>query len=128
MVSSALWFLRLNVPRSFSRAESSHSFAVKETYAPLMRMWCNGNTLAFQADVTGSSPAIHSKPLWALRRKGGEINTTAFILWYAVRLERLAASWRFIHAHEKKTCDLPLQFLCFDTYPLRLTPTAATDT
>ena len=90
-------------------------------------MWCNGNTSAFQADDTGSIPAIRSKPLWALRRKGGEINMTAFILWYAVRLERLAASWRFIHT-DGKTCDLPLLYLCFITHFMRRFHTAATDT
>ena len=100
--------------------------AVKEAYAPIKtRMWCNGSTSAFQADDTGSTPAIRSKPLWALRRKGGETNMAAYILWYALRLERLAASWRFIPAQEKRMI-YPFLILCF--YLMRRFHTAATDT
>jgi len=52
---------------------------------------------------------------------------TAYILWYVLRLERLAASWRFIHT-DGKTCDLPLLYLFFITHFMRRFHTAATDT
>lgn len=52
---------------------------------------------------------------------------TAYILWYTLRMERLAASWRFIHTDEK-TCDLSLLYLCFITHFMRRFHTAATDT
>ena len=73
---------------------ASKGQTVKEAYAPFLRMWCNGSIAAFQAVGAGSSPVIRSKPLWALRRKGGETNMTAYILWYVLRMERLAASGR----------------------------------
>ena len=106
---------------------ASKGQTVKEAYAPFLRMWCNGSIAAFQAVGAGSSPVIRSKPLWALRRKGGETNMTAYILWYVLRLERLAASWRFIHT-DGKTCDSPLLYLCFITHFMRRFHTAATDT